>query len=740
MKTKTTYRVCNICEATCGIEVEALDGEIVKVRGDKSDPFSEGHICPKATGLRALQYDPDRIRQPLLRTDSGFKAIEWDEAYDLVAENLLKIQNNYGKDAVAIYRGHTVIHDMYSTLGTGVLLGALNTRNFYGTGSLDIWPRSVQSMLMYGGFFRIPVPDIDRTSYFLLLGANPAVSNGSLMTAPNIRRRIKNLQKRGGKLVVIDPRRSETANSADEHHFIVPGSDAVFLLAMLHTLFAEKLIDLGRCRSFVNNLDKIETLVKDFTPEHAAKHCGIAPETICRLSREFAKAPGAIAYGRMGTCVQQFGTLSSWAIDLLCILTSNFDTPGGIMFTRPAAPMHFSRELEHGLPLNRWKSRVSGRDEVVGEFPAVNLAEEIETSGEGRIRALVTIAGNPVRAIPNSSRLDLALASLDFMVSLDFYQNETTRHANLILPPTTPLEHAHYDLGFYHWSVRNVAKWSPAVLNTNNDMPDAWQTSLELARRLKNIESLDEFEHSTVRQYAEKVLQASSWKEDVDIDELMLAVDDSIPGPDRILDVMLRLGPYGDGFGRKKEGLSLTSLKTHPHGLDLGALEPMCPEYLATATGQIDLAPGRIVKDLPRLEAWLKKEKTSELYLINRRDLRSLNSWLHNIPGLSKGPLRCTLHIHPDDAGERDLEDGHKVSITSRVGVIESIVHITPDIMPGVVSLPHGFGHKLNGVRLGVASQVEGENVNELTDDLIVDEPTGTSVLFGGPVEVQKHN
>jgi len=735
--TRIHHGTCPFCEAICGIELE-LDGRrVVRVRGDADDPFSRGHLCPKAAGLRDLQDDPDRLRRPLRRTARGFEEIDWDEAYDFAAERLLRVREAGGADAIALYRGNPTIHDFSALLGSNVLARALATKQRYSAASLDTWPRYVQAASMFGGPLRATVPDVDRTHYLLVVGANPLVSNGSLLTAPGIRARLARLRARGGRLVVVDPRRSETAERADEHHFIVPGTDAAFLLAMVHVLFAEGRMRLGRCEGLVNGLDAVERAVARFTPERVAPFCGIAAHTIRRLARELAEAPAAATYGRMGTCVQRFGALACWGLELLAILTGNLDRPGGCMFPQPAAPLHPVFEAAGPVRFGRWKSRVSGRDEVLGEFPAAVLAEEIDTPGEGQIRALVTIAGNPVRTVPNSERLERALANLDFLLCLDWYRNETTRHAHLVLPPTGPLERPHYDLALHHFAVAQVAKWSEPALAPETGSRSDWHTCLELSRRIMGLSALDpaQFDALVLRQFATLALGASRWRDELPL-ETVLEHAGQEPGPARILDVLLRLGPHGDGFGRAPEGLSLAKLKRHPHGLVLGPLEPVLPGHLATESGRIELAPERLLADLPRLEAALGEPAHTGLRLVNRRDLRSMNSWLHNLPSLAKGRDRCTLQIHPEDARERGLSDGDTAVLRTRVGEIRAPVEVTDAVMRGVVSLPHGFGHAGDGVMLRVARRKPGANVNAITDDALFDAASSTSALFGGPVEV----
>ncbi|RIL04576.1 MAG: molybdopterin-binding oxidoreductase [Proteobacteria bacterium] len=738
MTRRTVYGTCSFCEATCGIEVQLEGRDVVRLRGDDADVFSRGHVCPKAVGMRDLHADPDRLRRPLRRTARGdFEEIGWEEAWDFAAERIARVREAGGANAVALYRGNPGIHDYATILGANVLVRALGTKNVYSAGALDTWPRWVQAGSMYGGPLRCPVPDIERTDWFLMVGANPMVSNGSLMTVPDFRGRLAALQARGGKLIVVDPRRSETAERADEHHFVVPGTDAAFLLAMLHVLFAEGRVALGACEGLVNGVGEVERIAARFAPERVAARCGIDAATIRRLAREMAEAPSAVAYGRMGTSTQAFGTLATWALDLLCILTGNLDRPGGAMFARPAAPLHFAFEPNGAVQFGRWRSRAGGRHEIVGELPVMALAEEIETPGDGQVRALVTVAGNPVRTAPNSARIERAIASLDFVVCLDWYRNETTRHAHLILPPPGPFERSHYDLGLAHFGVRNFAKYAPAALDPEPGARSAWTTALELARRWMGLASLaaEQVDGLVLRQFATLALAASPWQGDVTVDELVHATGKE-PGPDRILDALIRVGPYGDACGRRPEGLTLARIQQHPHGLDLGPLVPMLPGHVRTASGRIELAPERIVADVPRLEAWLAREEAPSLRLVNRRDLRSMNSWLHNLPSLAKGRERCTLQMHPDDARACGLADGAIALVRSRVGELRAPVEITRDVMRGVVSLPHGFGHDGDGIGLAVAARKPGANVNAVTDDAPADGPSGAAVLFGGAVEV----
>ena len=738
LRPRTVHRVCTLCEATCGLSIAVEGARVVSIRGDREDPFSRGHMCAKAQALADVHHDPDRLTRPLRRVGDRFEEIGWDEAFELAAEGLLAVRERGGAEAIALYRGNPAVHDLASTLYYNVLQRAVGTPNQFSAGSLDTWPRYVQVGSMFGGMLHIPVPDLDRTDHLLVVGANPIVSNGSLMTAPDVRGRLKALRARGGRLVVVDPRRSETADVADEHHFIRPGTDAAFLMAMVRTLFDEGLVSPGRLADFANGCDEVRAAVATFAPERVADRCGIDAGAIRGMARELAAAKSAVAYGRMGTCCQPFGTLACWALELLNFLTGNLDRPGGAMFARPAAPLDFAfNQGGKGITFGRHESRVSGYDEVFGELPVAALVEEITTPGEGQVRGLVTLSGNPVVSAPDSDALDTALGSLDFMVCIDFYLNETTRHADLILPPNGPLESDTYDVGLYNLAIRNVAKWSPAVFEPEPGTRSVWQIVLELGRRLMGLESLsvDQVDDFVVSQLATMALGGSEHADRLTAEAVVEAVGKE-PGPARVLDLLLRLGPYGEGFGRDPGGLTRAAVAAEEHGIDLGALEPALPDKLCTPSGRIELAPERILADLPRLDAWLDAEPTGELILIGRRDARSMNSWLHNSESLSAGRPRCTLHVNPADGERLGLEDGGVARVETGVAGLEATVELSERVMPGVVSLPHGWGHDAPGARLRVASRRPGVNTNRLLASHDVDVPSGASILNGVPVTV----
>ena len=735
---RTVPRVCPFCEATCGLAVEVEGESIVAVRGDREDPFSRGFICPKAYGLKELYHDPERLRRPVRRTATGWEEISWEEAYAEVATRLLAVRERHGNDAVGMYTGNPVVHDLGALLYRPLLSRALASRSMFNSAAIDTLPKIVQTGLMFGRRFplAVPVPDIDRTQYLLIVGANPVVSHGSLMTMPDAPGRLKAVRARGGKVVVIDPRRSETARIASEHHFIRPGADAAFLLAIVHTLFDEGLVDLGAARGLVGGLDDVERAAGTFAPDAVADYCGIAPAVTRRLARELAAAESAACYGRLGTCVQPFGTLASWGCDLVNVLTGNLDRPGGVMFTTPAAPIDAALPQEKGYAIGRWRSRVSGQPEVDGTIPSSTMAEEMLTPGDGQVRAMVLLMTNPVRSAANSAELERAFAGLDFLVAVDFYINETTRHAHVILPTPSPAEQSSYEIGLYLLSVRNVAKWSWAAVPPPAGTPETWEVLSALSARLMGLGDLPakDVDDFVFRHFAEGAVAADRRWPGLTIDEIVAKVERAI-GPERIVDMLLRIGPYGDGFGRRREGLTLARLRAAEHGLDLGPLAPRLRDVINTESGVVELAPTTMTDDLPRLRTDMARAAT-DLLLIGRRDLRCSNSFMHNLPALVKGRDRCTLQVSPADAARMGLVDGGRARITSRVGSVEAPVEVTDDLMPGVVSLPHGWGHDVADTHLSVAKAHPGVNANVLTDNQAYDEASGTAVLFGTPVRV----
>lgn len=774
------YRACNLCEAICGIEItvqnplrdpadeKTRNSELetrnwLDIRGDKDDPFSRGYICPKAAALGDLHYDKDRLKYPVRRTPHGWQRLGWDEAFDEVAHKLKRIHAKYGRNSLATYLGNPTVHNYGAMLFAPGFIRSLHTRNRFSATSVDQLAHHLSAYFMFGHQLLLPIPDLDRTNFFLILGANPAVSNGSLMTAPGMSRRLREIRERGGKVILIDPRFTETARLADRHLFIKPGTDVLLLLALLHVLFDEGLTRLGPLAASTKGVETIRNLVAEFPPAKVASITGIDSDQIRLLAREFAAAESAVCYGRIGVSTQEFGGVCQWLINVLNIVTGNLDRPGGVMFTLPAFdPITAPQSLSPRGSFGRWHSRVRKLPEFTGELPVVTLAEEILTEGAGQIKALVTSAGNPVLSTPNGRELDRALTALEFMVSIDPYINETTRHAHIILPPTSSLERVHYDVAFHVLAVRNTTKFSPALFQPEGEARHDWEIFIELQTRMEHEGLLGRVKREFIKRFF---------------------------GPERILALGLRFGPYGAKVNPFSKGLTLRKLKAAVHGIDLGPLSSCLPDRLRTADKRIELAPEVLVKDVERVKAKLldwdrgrpartaslrgdshdldwdrgrpartallpsspvppsspssfgaSHHANGHLLLIGRRQLRSNNSWMHNSQRLLRGKPRCTILMHPTDAAHRDLKPGQTVSVRSRVGSIEVPIEISEEMMPGVVSIPHGWGHDRLGIQLEVAQQHAGESINDITDNQTIDALCGTAAFNGTWVSVDAAN
>ena len=732
--TASAHRICPFCEACCGLELDLEANQVVRIRGDQQDVFSHGFLCPKAIGLKDLHDDPDRLRTPLIKRDGQFVEASWDEAYAEIERRLPPVIAAGGPNAVATMLGNPVSHKMGLTLYFPRLARALGTRNMFSASSVDQVPKMLSVGLVFGSWLSVPVPDIERADFLLIIGANPMVSNGSLWTVPDFRGKAKALRARGGQLVVVDPRRTETAAVADQHHFIRPGADVYFLLGLVHTLFAEDLVRPGRLAEHTVGIAEVGAAVAPYAADVVAARCGIDADTIRALARQLAGAASGSVYGRIGTCTQQFGTLCSWLIDVINVLTGRLDAPGGAMF--PKAPAYAANTrgkpgTGRGIISGRYHSRVSGAPEVVGELPLTCLAEEIDTPGPGQVRALIAIAGNPVLSAPNGARLAKALEQLDFMVSMDIYLNETSRHADVILPGLSPLEEAHYDITFTQFSHRNHARYSAPVLARAPGLPEEWESMLRIGAIAKglgakvDIDALDD-----------AALEDELRKSAGDAAEALMQALQPLRGAERLLELGIRSGPYGDQFGRKPDGLTLAKIKAAPSGIDLGPLAPRIPEALRTQSGKIELAPQMLLDDLARVAADLAAP-APEMVIIGRRQLRSNNSWMHNLPVLAKGAYRCTALVHPADAARLGLADGASARVRNGARSIEVQVELSEDMMVGVVSLPHGWGHDLPGTRMGVAAERPGVNLNALLDEQLRDPLSGNAVLSGIAVTLE---
>lgn len=703
--TQIHYRACHLCEAICGLEITTQGDTIKSIKGDKNDPVSHGYICPKATAIADIHSDPDRIRHPMRKIDGEWHQVSWEEALDYTAEQLVASQTNHGPNSVGFFAGNPGVHN-YGNMTHGALLRrAIKTRNNFSATSLDQLPHLLAALTMYGHQFAVPVPDIDRTQYFLMLGGNPLASNGSMMTVPNIVKRLKALQARDGKLIIVDPRRSETADMADQHMFIRPGSDAFLLMAIVRELFTKNLVSLGHLAELIDGVDDVRHASLPYTLELAEQQTGIKAERIAEIAQSLATVDKAVVYGRMGVSVQEFGGLCQWAIQVINLLIGAIDTEGGAILASPAFGY-----VKRGTPgkghFDAFRSRVSNLPEFAGELPAVVMAEEILTPGEDQIKSMVTIAGNPLISSANTEALEEAFESLDFYVAIDFYINATTRHADVILPPTSPLEHDHYDLAFLRLAVHNSTRYNPAIYPKPEGCLDDWEIFNKLSAKISTLKGLP---------------------------------FSPLPEPVEVIDRGIQSDEYSEAKG-SDWALTMDKIKQAPHGIDLGPLKPGLEARLANDSGRINLAPEIYLADLPRLLAKSEhsQEEGRDLLLIGRRHIRSNNSWMHNYHRLVKGKPRWQLLMNPEDLAARGLQDDDDVVITSRVGTVTTKVVSSDELMPGVISLPHGWGHTKPGIKMEIASKQEGANCNRLTDDRFYDALCGNAALNGVPVSVSK--
>jgi anaerobic selenocysteine-containing dehydrogenase len=715
----------------CGLELHVEDERVALTRADHDDVWSKGFLCPKGTTLGHLYDDPDRIREPMIRDGDDWREVGWDEALARCEELLLGVRDTHGPGAMTAYIGNPTVHNFSLSRYVGLFIGLANFPMIYSAGTVDQWPKNVACALMYGNMWSIPAPDIQRTDYFLVLGANPQASQGSLLACPDVLGEIDRIRERGGRTVVVDPRRTGTAERADEWVPIVPGTDAALLLAIVQVLFSDGLVDLGDIADLVIGVDAVEGAARRFTPEAVAETCGVPAATIRRIAYELAAAPSAAVYGRIGLCNQEFGTLASWLIDVVAILTGNFDRPGGTMFGNPIAwPLASlpNPEWAAGYTFGRWNSRVRGAPEVLGQVPVSCLAEEIATPGDGQLKALITIAGNPVISAPDAGRLDEALPLLECMISVDNSLNETTRHAHVILPGLAALEQPHYDEMIWSWAARSGGNYSPAVF-PRDDRPHEWDILARLGAWCAGMRG-NEVDLGVLDDgFFAALVEAKG------LDPAAVMATYDAGGPERLLDLTIRTGPWGDGYGRDPQGLTLESFRAAPHGIDMGPMVPRARAVVSTPSAKIDAAPEYILSDLDRLQARLDRPHDG-LLLTSRRHLRSNNSWMHNVKVLVKGRDRCTLLIHPEDAERAGVADGALARVSSEAGALEVAVEISDEMMPGVVSLPHGWGHDKAGTRMATARDHAGVNNNLLAPGRFVDAISGNAAVNGIPVEV----
>jgi anaerobic selenocysteine-containing dehydrogenase len=731
---RLAFRTCPLCEASCGLEIEIENERVRRIRGDRRHVMSAGFICPKGSSLKQLHEDPDRIRTPLIKEGGVHREATWAEAYTLIDRRWRQITEAHGRSALGMYAGNPNAHQFENTLALRGLIRAIGSHNFFSAATVDQMPKHVSAGLMFGHPLNIPVPDIDRTDYLLMLGANPYESNGSLCTAPDFPGRLDRLAARGGRLVVVDPRRTKTAAHADRWIPINPGSDAAFLLSLANIIIGRGLANPGHLLPRLAGWDQVVSALKPFSPDRVAQFTGIDSETTVTIATELAGASTAAVYGRIGTHTASFGTLASWAVDLLNVMTGNLDRAGGAMFPYPA----YLGATRRGRPFStgRWKSRAKGLDEVLGELPVSTMLDELETPGEGQIRMLITVAGNPALTTPNARALEKALEQLDFMVSIDVYLNETSRHADVVLPAPSALERSHYDLAFTGLSVRDYADYSPAVFESTG--PSEFEILVKLTGIVSGFGADADPDllaaAAVAAAVSAAVAQPGSSIEGRNPAEILDLLGER-PWPERLLDLMLRAGHRGDAFGSNPGGLSLDLLEANPHGIDFGPLESRLDQLLTTSSGMIELFPAQIGADLERLQAALDRPRPPTV-LVGRRQLRSANSWLHNVEVMVKGKERCTLEVHPDDARRFELVDGEMAAVTNETGQVEIRVQVTEDIIPGVVSIPYGWGHDAPGASMSVAAAHAGINVNLLSDGSM-DPVSGNAVLNAIPVTIR---
>ena len=712
----------------CGLEIETEGERVVRIRGDRSDVWSKGYLCPKGASLGQLHHDPDRLRAPMVRDGDEWREVTWDDAFARCEELLHGVVAEHGVETVHAYMGNPNVHSYSLSRYSGAVAGLGGIRTIWSAGTVDQWPKNLACAQVYGGAWSIPIPDVANTDLFVVMGANPQASQGSILAYPDLLGELDRIRERGGRTIVIDPRRTGTAERADEWMPVRPGTDAALLLAVVQVLDEEGLIALCHLDGRVRGIDEVLAAASRYTPESVAAWCGVPADRIRGLARELAAAERPVVYGRIGLCNQEFGTLASWLVEVVNVLLGRVDAEGGALFPRPAIALISSTARRRGpVTTGRWHTRVRGAPEVLGQAPLSCLAEEIDTPGEGQVKALITVAGNPVLSAPDAGRLDAALPMLDAMICIDNYLNETTRHAHVILPGLSPLEQPHCDEAIWGFATRAVARWSPVVFEPP-ERPHEWEICIRLGAILGGMKA-DEVD---VAAFDDEMYLARAARHGVDGTQVESW---SLSGPDRFVDLTFRVSTYGDRYGEHPGGLTFDEVRRHPHGIDLGPSSTPLDDILRTSSGDIELAHDDILGDLERLDRRMA-EPHPPLVLIGRRHVRSNNSWLHNLPALVKGRDRSTLLVHPDDAERHGVAGGDRVRLTTEAGSVEATVEVSDELIPGVISLPHGWGHDRPGTRNSVAAARPGSNTNVLIPGSALDEPSGNAAVNGVPVEM----
>ena len=663
--------------------------------------------------MEEVVNDHDRVLKPLRRKrDGSFEEVSWESALSDISARLSDVLDEHGKESVAWYMGNPGAFSYSHTLWAKGFLDAIGSPHYYTAGSQDVNNRFAASALLYGSPLVVPIPDLRRTDFLLMVGANPLVSHGSVLSAPRVREQLLGLEKRGGRVVVVDPRRSETAKQF-EHLPIRPDADAWLLLSLLQVVLDEGLADRGWLAEHAKGADELERLVAGHSPEDTESRTGVPADRARELARAFAEAPSAAAYGRTGSCLGRFGTLVSFLLDALNAVTGNLDSPGGAVFGRPPIALDDVAERVGLASYGKTRARFGDFPDVIGNLPASLLPREIETPGARQVKAMFVSAGNPVLSVPDGDAMERALGKLDLMVALDFYVNETTKHADYVLPTTTLYERDDVPIAFLGFFSQPFIQTTERVIEPRGESRQEWEIIDDLSRRMG------------LAPYSIPALRAAA--------KLGFR-----PTPQRLVDLLLRTGPKGDLFGARRGGLSLDELRKHPHGLLLGEeIETgVLGDKVRHKGSRVHLAPPEIVEEMTRAESSNGDDPAYPLRLIGLRELRSHNSWMHNAPMLMRGGRVQALRVHPDDAAACGLEDGGEVSVESKSGAVTVPVKVTDEMMPGAVALPHGWGHR-GGWKL--ANEHAGANVNLLasSDPEDLERLAGMAHLNGIPVRLE---
>jgi formate dehydrogenase len=708
---RITY--CRICEPLCGLRVTVEDGKVARIRPDPDHPLSAGFACPKGIAMTDVQNDPDRVLHPLRRRDGGFERVSWDEALDEIGTRLGRILDERSGPALGWYMGNPGAFSYSHPLWVKALLDAVGSPHWYTASSQDVSNRFAASAFLYGSPFLLPIPDLARTDLLLMVGANPLVSHGSVMSAPRVKDQLHAITERGGRVVVVDPRRSETAR-AFEHLAVNPDSDAWLLLSLLHVIFAGGLEDALAIERQASGTEALRALAAKHPPEVTEERTGVPAARVRELARDLARAEHAAVYGRTGSCLGRNGTLVSYLLDALNVVTGNLDREGGAMFGNP--PIAFDKVADRigAGTYGKVRSRIGGFPEVLGALPASLMAKEIRAPGEGQLRALFVSAGNPVLSVPNGDELEAAMRELDLFVSIDLYVTETNREADFVLPATTFLEREDFPLPFLPLFTTPFVQWTDPLVEPAGEARQEWEVIEQIAKRVGVVPSSSRLG---------RVLGRIGLK----------------LSPQRLMDLLLRTGSKGDWFGLRRGGLSLRKLRDNPHGVVLAEhLEPgVLPDKIRHRDKRVRLDPPEIIEDAGRLAARNGRDPEFPLRLIGLRELRSHNSWMHNARLLMRGGRVHAARVHPDDAEDHGIEDGEPCRISSPHGSIELPALVTDEIVAGTVAVPHGWGHQRGG--WSVAREAGGANVNALSssepEDL--ERLAGMAHLNGIPVRIE---